>query len=154
MRVVLQRVSSACVSAGGRRLGSIRRGLLALVGVGRGDGASDVAYMARKLPQVRMFEDEAGRMARSLADIGGELLVVSQFTLYGDCRRGRRPSFDRAAPPAAARGIYEDFVAALRETGLTVRTGEFQALMRVELVNDGPVTLLLDSDHLRRPDAD
>ena len=154
MRVVLQRVSSACVSAGDRRLGSIRRGLLALVGVRRDDGASDVAYITHKIPHLRVFEDEAGRMARSLADIGGELLVVSQFTLYGDCRKGRRPSFDRAAPPAAARGVYDDLVAALRETGLTVCTGEFQAMMHVELVNDGPVTLLLDSDHLRRHDAD
>ncbi len=154
MRVVLQRVSSARVSAGGRRLGSIRRGLLALVGVRRDDGLADVAYLARKIGQLRVFEDEAGRMARSLIDIGGELLVVSQFTLYGDCRKGRRPSFDRAAPPAAARVVYEDLVAALRETGLTVRTGEFQALMRVELVNDGPVTLLLDSDHRRRRDAE
>ena len=154
MRVVLQRVSSACASAGDRRLGSIRRGLLALVGVRRDDGASDVAYITRKIPHLRVFEDEAGRMARSLADIGGELLVVSQFTLYGDCRKGRRPSVDRAAPPAAARGVYEDLVAALRETGLTVCTGEFQAMMHVKLVNDGPVTLLLDSDHLRRDDAD
>lgn len=153
MRIVLQRVRSAGVSVGGRRLGGIGRGLLALVGVGRSDGASDVAYMAEKIHRLRVFEDDDGRMARALAEVGGELLVVSEFTLYGDCRRGRRPSFSRAAPPAAARGVYDDLVAALRAAGLTVRTGEFQAAMRVELVNDGPVTLLLDSDHLRLRDA-
>lgn len=153
MRIVLQRVRSAGVSVGGRRLGGIGRGLLALVGVGRSDGASDVAYMAEKIRRLRVFEDDDGRMARALAEVGGELLVVSEFTLYGDCRRGRRPSFSRAAPPAAARGVYDDLVAALRAAGLTVRTGEFRAAMRVELVNDGPVTLLLDSDHLRLRDA-
>lgn len=153
MRIVLQRVRSAGVSVGGRRLGGIGRGLLALVGVGRGDGASDVAYMAEKIRRLRVFEDDDGRMARALAEAGGELLVVSEFTLYGDCRRGRRPSFSGAAPPAAARGVYDDLVAALRAAGLTVRTGEFRAAMRVELVNDGPVTLLLDSDHLRLRDA-
>lgn len=153
MRVVLQRVSSACVTAGDRRLGRIRRGLLALVGVGRGDGAADVEYVAGRIRNLRVFEDDDGRMNRSLADVGGELLIVSQFTLYGDCRKGRRPSFDRAAPPAAARAVYEQLVEALRAAGLPVRTGEFQAMMRVELVNDGPVTLLLDSGRLRGRDA-
>ena len=145
MRVVLQRVSSARVSVDGRECGRIGRGLVALVGVGREDGPPDVEYTAGKICNLRVFEDDAGQLNRSVADVGGELLVVSQFTLYGDCRRGRRPSFDKAAPPAGARTIYEDLVAALRATGLTVRTGQFQAMMQVELVNDGPVTLLLDS---------
>ncbi|MCE2542389.1 MAG: D-aminoacyl-tRNA deacylase [Acidobacteria bacterium] len=145
MRVVLQRVSSARVSVDGRECGRIARGLVALVGVGREDGPADVEYAAGKIRNLRLFEDDAGRLNRSLAEVGGELLVVSQFTLYGDCRRGRRPSFDKAAAPADALAIYEDFVAALRASGLTVRTGEFQAMMQVELVNDGPVTLLLDS---------
>lgn len=153
MRVVLQRVSSACVTAGDRQLGRIRRGLLALVGVGRGDGAADVEYVAGRIRNLRVFEDDAGRTNRSLADVGGELLIVPQFTLYGDCRKGRRPSFDRAAPPPAARPVYEQLVEALRAAGLPVRTGEFQARMRVELVNDGPMTLLLDSGHLRGRDA-
>ena len=145
MRIVLQRVSSASVSVDGRECARIGRGLVALVGVGRDDGPDDVKYTAGKIRNLRLFEDDGGWLNRSLAAVGGELLVVSQFTLYGDCRRGRRPSFDRAAPPAAARETYEELVAALRETGLTVRTGEFQAMMQVELVNDGPVTLLLDS---------
>ena len=145
MRVVLQRVSSARVSVDGGECARIGRGLVALVGVGRDDGPDDVAYAAGKIRNLRLFEDDGGRLNRSLADTGGELLVVSQFTLYGDCRRGRRPSFDKAAPPAGALGIYEDLVAALRASGLTVRTGRFQAMMQVELVNDGPVTLLLDS---------
>ena len=145
MRVVLQRVSSARVSVDGSECARIGRGLVALVGVGRDDGPDDVAYAAGKIRNLRLFEDDGGRLNRSLADTGGELLVVSQFTLYGDCRRGRRPSFDKAAQPAGALRIYEDLVAALRASGLTVRTGRFQAMMQVELVNDGPVTLLLDS---------
>lgn len=145
MRVVLQRVGSARVSVDGSECARIGRGLVALVGVGRDDGPDDVQYTAGKIRNLRLFEDDGGRLNRSLADVGGELLVVSQFTLYGDCRRGRRPSFDKAAPPAAALGIYEDLVAALRAGGLTVRTGRFQAMMQVELVNDGPVTLLIDS---------
>ena len=145
MRVVLQRVSSARVSVDGGECARIGRGLVALVGVGRDDGPDDVTYTAGKICNLRLFEDEGGRLNRSLAEVGGELLVVSQFTLYGDCRRGRRPSFDKAGPPAEARGIYEALVAALRASGLTVRTGRFQAMMQVELVNDGPVTLLLDS---------
>lgn len=145
MRVVLQRVSSASVSVDGSECARIGRGLVALVGVGRDDGPDDVQYTAGKIRNLRLFEDDGGRMNRSLADAGGELLVVSQFTLYGDCRRGRRPSFDKAAPPAGARRLYEDLVAALRADGLTVRTGRFQAMMQVELINDGPVTLLIDS---------
>ena len=145
MRIVLQRVSSARVSVDGRECGRIGPGLVALVGVGRDDGPDDVTYAAGKIRNVRLFEDDAGRLNRSLAEVGGELLVVSQFTLYGDCRRGRRPSFDKAARPADARRIYEDLVAALRASGLTVRTGRFQAMMQVELANEGPVTLLLDS---------
>ena len=145
MRVVLQRVSSACVSVGGSECARIGRGLVALVGVGRDDGPDDVQYTAGKIRNLRLFEDDGGRLNRSLADVGGELLVVSQFTLYGDCRRGRRPSFDKAAPPPGALRIYEDLVAALRTSGLAVQTGRFQAMMQVELVNDGPVTVLLDS---------
>ena len=145
MRVVLQRVSSARVTVDDREIGRIGFGLLAFVGIGREDGTVDVDYVAGKIRELRVFEDEAGKMNRSLVEAGGEVLVVSQFTLYGDCRRGRRPSFDGAAPPAQARGIYEELVANLRAGGLNVQTGEFQAMMRVELVNDGPVTLLLES---------
>ena len=145
MRVVLQRVRSACVRVGDRECGRIGRGLVALVGVGRDDGPADVAYTAGKICNLRLFDDDAGRMNRSLQDVGGGLLVVSQFTLYGDCRRGRRPSFDAAAQPDAARQTYAALVAALRAAGLAVETGEFQARMQVELVNDGPVTLLVDS---------
>ena len=145
MRVVLQRVSSASVSVDGRETGRIGSGLLVFVGVGRGDDGGDIDYIVGKIRDLRLFEDSDGKMNRSLAEIGGEVLLVSQFTLYGDCRKGRRPSFDRAAPPDVARVLYERLVAALRETGTAVRTGEFQAMMRVELVNDGPVTLLVDS---------
>ena len=145
MRVVLQRVRSACVRVGDRECGRIGCGLVALVGVGRDDGPADVAYTAGKICNLRLFDDDAGRMNQSLQDVGGGLLVVSQFTLYGDCRRGRRPSFDAAAQPDAARQMYAALVAALRAAGLAVETGEFQARMQVELVNDGPVTLLLDS---------
>lgn len=145
MRAVIQRVRSASVTVDGAVVGRIARGVVVLVGIGQGDGAADVAYVARKVRELRLFEDEGGRLNRSLTEVGGAALVVSQFTLYGDCRRGRRPSFDKAAPPAGALRIYEDLVAALRAGGLTVQTGRFQAMMQVELVNDGPVTLLLDS---------
>jgi D-tyrosyl-tRNA(Tyr) deacylase len=145
VRVVLQRVTRARVTVADRVVGSIDRGLLALVGVEAGDGWADVRYVADKIRQLRIFADEADRMNRSVADAGGAVLVVSQFTLLGECRKGRRPSFDRAAAPSDARRLYEALVEQMRATGLTVETGEFQAMMEVELVNDGPVTLLLES---------
>jgi D-tyrosyl-tRNA(Tyr) deacylase len=126
-------------------VGSIGAGLLLFVGVANDDGPADVQYIAAKTRDLRIFEDDAGRMNRSVADVGGSVLVVSQFTLQGDCRKGRRPSLDAAAPPALARALYEAVVRAIGESGLAVQTGEFQAHMQVQLVNDGPVTLLLDS---------
>lgn len=145
MRAVLQRVSSAQVTVDGAVVGRIGRGLLVLLGVAAGDGDEDARYLAEKTAQLRIFEDEGGKMNRSLEDIGGELLAVSQFTLLADCRQGRRPGFSAAAPPAVAQGLYERFVGILRERGLPVATGVFQAEMAVQLVNDGPVTMLLDS---------
>ncbi len=145
MRAVIQRVSRAKVTVDDQVVGSIGRGLLVLLGVGADDEAADAAYLAEKIPFLRIFEDEAGKLNRSLFEIKGEALVVSQFTLYGDCRRGRRPSFSSAAPPDKARRLYELFTAQLREKGIKVATGTFQAHMLVELVNDGPVTLLLES---------
>jgi len=145
VRVVLQRVARASVRVDGEIVGKIGRGLLLLVGVGRGDPPAHVDRLAEKVAGLRIFEDDAGKMNHGLADVGGEVLVVSQFTLYGDVRRGRRPSFDHAAPPAEARSHYEDFVRELRAAHSPVATGEFQAMMQVELVNDGPVTVLIDS---------
>jgi D-tyrosyl-tRNA(Tyr) deacylase len=146
MRAVAQRVSSARVRIGDRTAGEIGRGLLVLVGIGREDTAADVKYLAAKIRDIRIFEGEQGKpMDRSVADIDGSVLIVSQFTLYGDVRKGRRPAFDEAAPPAAARALYEDLVAEVRALSLPVATGEFQAMMQVELTNDGPVTVLLDS---------
>jgi D-tyrosyl-tRNA(Tyr) deacylase len=134
------------VRVGDRITGEIGRGLLAFIGIGHDDGPADVSYVAAKLRDMRVFESPEGKpMDRSLADVGGGLLVVSQFTLYGDTRKGRRPSFDAAAPPDRARQLYEDLVRELRAAHLPVSTGEFQAMMQVELVNDGPVTILLDS---------
>jgi len=141
-------VSSASVSVDNHTVAQISRGLLALVGVERDDGPADVQYVAGKIRDVRIFEDPAdpGRhLNRSVRDIGGAVLVVSQFTLAGDCRRGRRPSFDRAAPPDAARPLYEAVIQDLQSNGVTVAAGRFQATMAVSLVNDGPVTVLLDS---------
>ena len=148
MRAVVQRVSSASVAVGSRTVGQIGAGLMVLVGVERDDGPADVLYLAGKVRDLRIFEDPGDstrHLNRSVRDAGGSVLVVSQFTLAGDCRKGRRPSFDEAAPPAVARALYEDMVRELRSAGLTVATGEFQAMMQVSLVNDGPVTLLLDS---------
>ena len=146
MRAVVQRVSTARVRVGDRVTGEIGRGLLVLLGVGRDDGADDVSYVAGKIRDIRVFEGENGKlMDRSVLEIGGGVLVVSQFTLYGDIRKGRRPSFDAAAPPEIARALYEDLVRELRAVPLSVATGEFQAMMDVELVNDGPVTILIDS---------
>ena len=146
MRAVVQRVIEARVRVGDRVTGEIPRGLLVLVGIGRDDNLEDVWYMAGKIRDARVFEGENGKpMDRSVVDAGGAVLVVSQFTLYGDMRKGRRPSFDAAAAPEAARSLYEDLVRELRAVPLPVAIGEFQALMRVELVNDGPVTILIDS---------
>jgi D-tyrosyl-tRNA(Tyr) deacylase len=146
MRAVIQRVTSARVRVGDRTVGEIGRGLLVLLGVGRDDTDEDIRYVAAKIHDIRVFESDAGKpMDRSVADVGGAVLVVSQFTLYGDARKGRRPSFDGAAPPDLARASYESVVRELRSAGLTVATGEFQAMMQVELINDGPVTVLVDS---------
>jgi D-tyrosyl-tRNA(Tyr) deacylase len=145
MRAVVQRVASARVVVDGETVGAIGRGVLVLLGVGGRDGPADVEYIAGKVRELRIFDDEAGKMNRSVVEAGGAALVVPQFTLYGDCRRGRRPSYDEAAPPALARALYEDVVRRLREAGLAVETGRFQARMQVHLINDGPVTLLLDS---------
>ena len=145
MRAIVQRVASARVRVGERVVGDIGRGLLVLVGVGRDDTLDDVKAVAAKLCEMRVFEGDGKPMNRSIVDVGGSLLVVSQFTLYGDMRRGRRPSFDAAAPPDQARRIYEELVRELRATSVPTATGEFQAMMQVELVNDGPVTILIDS---------
>lgn len=146
MRAVVQRVAEARVRVGDRVAGEIARGLLVLVGVGRSDGPEDVRYLVSKIRDARLFEGHDGkRMDRSVVDAHGAVLVVSQFTLYGDIRKGRRPSFDEAAAPESARSLYEDLVRELRAVPLPVATGEFQAAMRVELVNDGPVTILIDS---------
>ncbi len=145
MRAVVQRVLSAKVTVDDRTVGEIGQGLLVLVGVEQGDGPADVGYIARKIRELRVFEDEARHLNRSVQDVGGSVLVVSQFTLAADCRKGRRPSFDEAAPPRIAKPLYEDVVRELQANGLRVATGEFQAMMQVSLVNAGPVTLLLDS---------
>src|SRR5262249_5507985 len=145
MRAVVQRVSSASVTVGDRTVGRIGHGLLVLLGVQSGDGPADMHYIAGKIGDLRIFEDDAHHMNRSVQDVGGAGLVVSQFTRAADCRKGRRPSFDAAAAPDVARPLYESVVADLRARGLQVETGEFKAMMQVALVNDGPVTLLLDS---------
>jgi D-tyrosyl-tRNA(Tyr) deacylase len=145
MRAVVQRVASASVEVDGASVGAIGRGLLVLVGVGRDDGKADSDWIASKIRDVRVFDDEAGRMNRSVGEVGGGVLLVPQFTLYADCRKGRRPSFDAAAPPEVGQPLYEDVVRVLAASGLHVETGVFRAMMRVVLVNDGPVTLLLDS---------
>jgi D-aminoacyl-tRNA deacylase len=145
MRAVLQRVSSARVVVGEEVVGQIGRGLLALLGVARGDTPAQVEWLAEKVAGLRVFEDDDGKMNRDVTEIGGAVLVVSQFTLYGDCRKGRRPSFIDAAPPEEAVPLYEGFVNALKARGVPVATGRFGAMMRVELVNEGPVTLILDT---------
>jgi D-tyrosyl-tRNA(Tyr) deacylase len=144
MRVVLQRVSRASVRVDGSEIGAIGSGLVLLVGFAAGDGASEIAWMTEKVVGLRVFSDEAGKMNRSVLECGGSILVVSQFTLYGDARKGRRPSFIEAARSEIAIPLYGSFVMALRGMGLRVATGEFGADMQVELVNDGPVTLILD----------
>jgi len=145
MRAVVQRVSRAQVTVNGEIAGKIGLGLLVLLGVGRDDGEADATYLAEKIAGLRVFEDAEGKMNRSVQDVGGSVLAVSQFTLYGDVRRGKRPSFDAAAPPEKARQLYEFFVEQIRAAGLPCETGRFQEMMKVELVNEGPVTILLDS---------
>ena len=145
MRAVVQRVTSARVTVDDRVIGEIGAGLLVLLGVEQGDSTGDVQYVSTKIRDLRIFADEAGKMNLSVLDRQGAVLVVSQFTLAGDARNGRRPSFASAAPPQIARALYEDVVRELKSSGLRVETGEFQAMMQVALVNDGPVTILLDS---------
>jgi len=145
MRAVVQRVSRAQVTVNGEVVGRIGRGLVVLLGVGNADTESDADYLSGKIVGLRVFDDDNGKMNLAVSDIRGEILVVSQFTLYGDIRRGKRPSFDEAAPPQRARELYEHFVKRIRSTDLVCETGRFQETMQVELVNDGPVTLLLDS---------
>lgn len=145
MRALIQRVSSARVEVDGRITGQIGRGFLVLLGVRRGDTARDAAWLADKVWGLRLFEDAEGKMNLALGDVGGDLLVVSQFTLYGDCRRGRRPSYSEAAAPDEAQALYEEFVRRLQEFPARVEQGVFQAHMEVHLVNDGPVTVLVDS---------
>jgi D-tyrosyl-tRNA(Tyr) deacylase len=145
VRAVVQRVASASVVVDGEVVGQIERGLLVLLGVGTDDADVDAVALAEKITGLRVFEDEAGKMNLALNDVGGQMLVVSQFTLFGDCRKGRRPSFVEAARPEKAELLYETFVAEIRGQGIHVETGRFQTHMDVSLVNDGPVTLLLDS---------
>jgi D-aminoacyl-tRNA deacylase len=146
VRAVIQRVTRASVRVDARVAGEIGAGLLVLLGVGRSDNPESAAYLAEKIANLRIFSDEAGKMNLSLLDNGGSALVVSQFTLYGDTRGGRRPSYIQAAPPEEASRLYEEFVRSMRSLGVPVETGVFQAHMQVELVNDGPVTILLDSE--------
>ena len=146
MKAVIQRVSEASVTVDGAVIGKIDRGLLVLLGVAKGDAESDAEYLARKCAEVRVFEDDQRKMNRSVEEVGGAVLVVSQFTICGDCRKGRRPSFDKAANPDDAERLYEYFCKCLRDRGLTVATGKFAAMMDVQLVNDGPVTLIVESN--------
>jgi D-tyrosyl-tRNA(Tyr) deacylase len=151
MRVVIQRVSRASVTVDGEVVASIGRGLLALVGVAEGDGEEEALRLARKCAEMRIFRDDEGRFNLSLLDVGGEALVVSQFTLLADVRRGRRPSFVAAAPPETAEPLVEAFAREMREAGVPTQTGRFGAMMAVESVNDGPVTIVLDSETFERP---
>lgn len=148
MRAVVQRTDAASVTVGARTVAAVGPGLTVLLGVGVGDGETDARYLAEKIVNLRIFPDTQGKMNLSLLDTGGELLVVSQFTLYGDCRKGRRPGFDAAAPPETARELYERFIAFCRAAGVKTATGQFQAEMVVKLDNHGPVTMLLDSGRL------
>jgi D-tyrosyl-tRNA(Tyr) deacylase len=145
VRAVVQRVEKACVTVDGEKTGRIDAGLVVYLGVGRGDSSADCAYLAEKIAGLRIFEDEKGLMNLSVKETGGGVLCISQFTLYGDCRKGRRPSFTSAAPPEEAASLFEEFCAQLRQRAIPVATGRFGAMMRIEQVNDGPVTILLDS---------
>lgn len=145
MRAVVQRVSEASVRVGDEMVGRIGRGILVLVGVARGDGEREADYLIDKIVHLRIFEDDAGKLNRSVLEVGGEALVVSQFTLLGDCRKGRRPSFIEAAEPEHGNRLYEHVVTGVRRAGVTVQTGRFRARMSVSLVNDGPVTLVIDT---------
>lgn len=146
MKAVIQRVKSASVSVDGERISQIGRGLAILLGIAKGDGAKDINYLAEKISNLRIFEDDAGKMNLSVLDIGGQALVVSQFTLMADCKKGRRPGFDKAAAPELAEVLYNDFVAVLAACGVSVQTGRFQSHMLFTIENDGPVTLVLDSE--------
>lgn len=157
MRAVVQRVSRAVVRVDGRPVGAIGRGLVVLLGVGDGDSTAEADWLADKIVGLRIFEGQTGKFDLGLADVGGELLVVSQFTVYGDTRKGRRPNFSAAAPPAVAEALYERFVAHVRESGYRVATGVFGAMMDLELVNDGPVTVIVEREpnsHRRASDTD
>ena len=145
MRAVVQRVKSSAVTVGNETTGQIGNGLVVLLGVARTDDSSDAEYLAEKIANLRIFEDENGKMNRSLLDMGGEMLVVSQFTLLGDCKKGRRPSFINAAEPSLAEALYDQFVAMVKANGILVKTGRFRALMDVSLINHGPVTLIVES---------
>jgi len=145
MRAVIQRVSSAEVRVNDIATGSIQAGLLVLLGVHSTDDSKDISWLVDKIIHLRIFDDSTGKMNLSLRDTGGSMLVVSQFTLYGDCQKGRRPSWSQAAPPEPAKELYERFIAAVRQEGIAVQTGQFQAMMQVTLTNDGPVTIILDS---------
>ncbi|RTH39755.1 D-tyrosyl-tRNA(Tyr) deacylase [Thermus scotoductus] len=151
MRAVVQRVTEAFVEVEGEEVGRIGLGLLVLLGIGHGDTVEDAHYLARKIVSLRIFQDEAGKMNRSLKEVGGEVLLVSQFTLYADTRKGNRPSFIKAAPPDVGKRLYEAAIEAFLQQGVHVETGIYGAHMHVHLVNDGPVTLLLDSEERLRP---
>jgi len=153
MRLVIQRVKESKVTVNDSTTGSIRSGLLVFIGISREDSHAEVDYMLDKLLGLRIFPDDNGKMNRNITESGGALLLVSQFTLYGDCRKGRRPSFDRAAPPETAQPLYEYFVESARRGTIPVETGVFQASMEVHLINDGPVTILLDSDDRQKKPA-
>lgn len=148
MRAVIQRSKEASVTVDGEIIGTIDKGLVVLLGVQASDDHNAIKWMADKIINLRIFEDENNKMNLSLKDTGGEMLIVSQFTLYGDCRKGRRPGYSKAAPPALAEEIYEKFISEVQANNITVATGQFQAMMDVQLINDGPVTLMLDSDKL------
>jgi D-tyrosyl-tRNA(Tyr) deacylase len=145
MRAIVQRVKESAVSVDGEVISNIGNGLLVFIGIAQEDRSSDAEYLAEKISNLRIFEDDAGKMNRSLLEVGGQMLVVSQFTLLGDCRKGRRPSFVQAAPPETADRLYEYFSDSVRKKGIIVQTGRFRAMMAVSLINDGPVTLILES---------
>ncbi len=150
MRAVIQLVKEARVRVAGQIIGEIGCGLVVLLGVGQDDTEKDIDYLTKKTAELRIFPDQDKLMNKSLLDVGGEMLIVSQFTLFGDCRKGRRPSFNQAAPPKIAKDLYLKFTDAVRQKGIKVATGQFQAMMEVSLINDGPVTIILDSQQARK----